>query len=367
VRADAQRERDSLERQYESRLSDERRQHDRDLESRKTSAESQRSAEKAALDAEIRQQKNEIDRLNRECDRLRAEAEKNANLVERLGEFEELACKMGFARGGEKEEPDDWKSMVKDIALSTLPNLGDIIRSGGDAVAAIRHGGGRQQMTPQQHQAYQQQVRQMHPPVSVVGDETLAFATDDGGFDAGALPPPLNPPRQFEAPPPESYGLDFGSASDMAPEQHQVFQPEPPTAHATPQAQQSQPPPQAMVPLQQSQPQPAAPQVQPQQPQQQQPQQPAAPEITDEQILQFVPAIEAAINAGEEPNKVATELRQMYGADVVQFVAQALQPSRVAEVVMQRMENGHDHPLVKRAGQAWLRELQQQIALLPQQ
>jgi hypothetical protein len=353
AKKDGQREREYLDNSYKQQLENERRQHERDLSTREAMHQSQLGAEKSAMAAEITQLKNQLEVERREAERWREEARKAGNLAERIEEFDQIASRIGYTRGEGGGEPDSWKGMLFSTLSQLAPQLPGIVASAGETVTRMRQGPNAQAHA--QHREQQMRLLQQSP--TQIGDEPLAFATDDNFSNAPALPD-FSTPQSMSPPPPQApFVMPVGESMNE------------PTIATDPNSASPPPAPQPPQPQMQTTPQ-VEPQTQPPQPQQSQPQpaqQQSAPSQAvdanvESQIIQFEPALVAAIQGGEQPSTVAQGLMEAVGADVLRQIAHSITPQRVAQVISKH--RGDQHMLVTRTGQDWLRALEVEVQML---
>ena len=191
-RADARiREANELSRQREldlranldRRIDDERRQHDRDLNSLRESQSMMHASGENSFKVQLEVRQTEVNRLAQDVARLQIEldAERRRTIAERVNEFAGAAEALGFSKdegGGDR----NWKDMLADAALGFVqhaPNL----------VSALRGGTPMQSMLPRQSQM-------MLPPSGGVQGYAPqhAFATEDSNVDfSGQGGPPIYP------------------------------------------------------------------------------------------------------------------------------------------------------------------------------
>lgn len=390
VREEARRTLEDVRTQAQQRLDDERRQHERDLKTQSATQQTRLDGQKDMYENRLSTISQEITRLNGEVDRWRKDAEENRDITKHIERAEAAASALGWGpQGGGAEEPEppkDWKEMVGRIGMDLVQKLPEIVQSAGETVNKIR---GAQGPSPEQVQAaqYQQmmanaqqtvprQMATMPPPLrsrdgSFFQPAPLRFGTEDGSAVVDPSVPAVRPgmldPTYMQQAP-QQQAMAPAMQPDMAPPTYQPMapqqtfhQPPPPTVQMAPPPagatyQPQQPEPQAPMQMQTPQPPPLQQQAPAQQPQMQQAPPGSVPAaIPADMILQFAPVLEAALGADQPVDSIASELLQMLGRDNMAAVIRGLKPERV--VVELQKAGRTNSPLVRRAGQQFLREL----------
>ena len=380
---------DDLRTQNQQRLDDERRQHDRDLKTQAATFETRLAGQKDMLENRITTVSQEVSRVTAEADRYRKEAADNKDIGKQIEKIQETASVLGWGPAGDGGDqpppPKDWKEMLGRAGMELVSKLPEIVQSAGDQVAKLR---GTPGPTPDQVAAMQYQqmmqgaqetmmARQMGgapnlpPPMrtpsgAVFQPTQLRFGTEDSsgpldpnapgpraGYDQFAMPPPMAaPPPAYQQAPPQGY----------APPTYQPAPYQPPPQAAPQQTYQPAPQPQQTyrpTPAAQGRAAPAAPQIQ------QAPPGSVPAVIPTEMIVQFAPVLEQALTSGAPVEEIAQELVGLLGPANLAQVVNGLKPERVV-VELQKAGKGAS-PLVRRAGQQFLRDLWAQCAALLQQ
>ena len=78
--------------------------------------------------------------------------------------------------------------------------------------------------------------------------------------------------------------------------------------------------------------------------------------ISDEQILQFTPVLQGALEQGASPEEFAAQFVESVGPVMAKQIGATITPERIAAAI-QRQPGGSQNPLVRRNGQKFLREL----------
>lgn len=296
---------------FEQRLSDERRQHDRDLAAAKENHMLMGETKGSAFSMQIEVKQAEITRLSAEVLRLQKELddERKKSLADRVNEFSGAAEALGFEKIGEGESAVDWKNMVADAAVGFVkqaPALAAALRG------ATPPGGGGMQMLPpgSQQRALQAPMRaQMQMP---------AFATEDGAVDLSGMynnPPvypgqdPLSPvgaPPQARPPAPPAFQApvedeDVEDGEEDGGEEGGI-------------------------------------------------------ELDDSQIQEFSGMFRDAFEKGAPPEEFADGIIEQLGPVMSGKIVRDLSLSRVTKA-LQAAPNGESDPLVRREGQQFLKKV----------
>lgn len=338
---DAKRQVDDVRTHLNARLEDERRNHDRDLAAKNDSWQARLENQKAMYENRISTLGEEIGRLRGEVERFRKEAEENKDLPTQIQRFTATAEAIGFSKdggGGDDDEPKDWKSMLGRIGLDLVQQLPQLMESASNTVRNIRGQSPQEQYAVQQAQ-YQQMMEaaQAQPRAlrgrdgAVLQSGPLPWGTEDGPEYMGVaeyqepvypVPPPAPSPHHVQAPP--------------------EMREAPPQAAPVP-----RPAPARQVPAPAPPPRPApAPAAAPAE----------AMSISDEQILQFTPVLQTALEQDANPEEFAEQFVESVGPQMARQIAASITPQRIAAAV-QRQPGGSQNPLVRRDGQKFLREL----------
>lgn len=357
--------------QWTRRFDDLKTAHDRELRAKeseiimmRTNLEGNQQVILATKDAENK-------RLSHELRIAKDEAEKNKDWVGQAEKFEKQAEAMGYAKGGDAPE-EDFKTTIAKAAISQIHKIPDMIKSGADAISAIRNPGVPPDVARSQARAGMTRAsmrtlpRTMHGPNPVQLTAPLVFATEDTDYvpPPGELPAmPRFAPQQhgpmFDPAPPEQQGPPPGYYQQQAPaaaqQQAPVPAPEgppalaaaPPTDPAAPPAadaalsapaQSIAPPAGAAVPS------PAAPSD-------------ISPTVVAA-IAEWAPNLAAAFNGNAAPEEVAQAiLAQAQGAPP-EMVRSMFAGITIDQVIRFIVQNPGEHGvLATRNGQKFLRNI----------
>lgn len=345
AKEDAKRQIEDVRTHMSARLQDEQRNHDRDLAAKNDSWQARLETQKAMYENRISTLGEEITRLRAEAERFRKEAEENKDLPTQLQKFTSVAEVMGFRKdggGGDDDEPKDWKSMLGRIGLDLVQQLPQLMESASSTVQRLRAPQSQDQMAAAQAAQYQQMMLDANMPralapsngVGMFQPSQLAFGTEDGPEYQGVEEhrEPIYPVAAQAAPPAPMQPASQPQQQRMQPaprrSMQSVAQPPPPPAAPAPAPQRAGPPPAAsggMV-------------------------------ISDEQILQFTPVLQGALEQGASPEEFAVQFVESVGPVMARQIAATITPERISAAV-QRQPGGSQNPLVRREGQKFLREL----------
>jgi hypothetical protein len=342
---DAKRQIEDVRTHMSARLQDEQRNHDRDLAAKNDSWQSRLETQKAMYENRITTLGEEITRLRAEAERFRKEAEENKDLPTQIQKFNSVAEVMGFRKdegGGGDDEPKDWKSMLGRIGLDLVQQLPQLMESASSTVQRLRAPQSQEQMAAVQAAQYNHMMMEANQPRALAPSNgagmfepsPLAFGTEDGpeyqGVDEhleprypsqGAPPAPMQPASQ-----PQQQRMQPAPRRSM----QSVAHPPPPPAPAAP------------VPRAVPSPAPAD--------------AAGGMVISDDQILQFTPVLQGALEQGASPEEFAVQFVESVGPVLARQIAATITPQRIATAV-QRQPGGSQSPLVRREGQKFLREL----------
>jgi hypothetical protein len=373
-RTDADRQLKAQETLYQMQLNNADKNLDRDRSTLTTAFEARVQAEKAALEAKISTLEHECKRRAEEAERFRNEADANRDIVKKIQEFSAVAEQLGFSKGsessggeeGEEAKGFDWKGIISSAMMQGITTLPAIISNAGEAAARLKGAPPPQQLQSLPPQAFMTPSlppMPQHRSMSSMGE--LPFASEGGG-PIYAYPHPSEaismPPAHMSAPPPQPQQYNQPRPARRQPEPTQAIVPaanEYPGADFAPS--QAQKP--SKKPVVEAEPQPSrASRRHAKSAERLTKEQPSEEEmgISNDQILAFRSALEAAINQGEDPVKVATDLKSQYGF-IVGIIAKQLDPKRVAAAVLSAPDGGAGSPLVSPEGQAWLTKLQSSL------
>jgi hypothetical protein len=369
----ATRDKTDLERMLLARITDEQRNHERELRAKDEAFASRAEVQKTAFEMRIAQKDDEIRRLGGDAERFRVEAEKNRDLPARMQEFAVAAEAMGFAKDGGAPEPASWKELAGQVGLQLVAKLPEIVQSAGEAVRGVKPLDMSQQahMQQMQYEAQNTQARRMVPPLPTRSGQPfgqqprMIFGTEDGpafhGGDgshlegAGAYVQPRDPGAPINEPMIAPLGLQVQPMAGPPPSPmvnpgsppQYVY---PPQAPPQQQAQTWQMPPQqqAAPPVQQ---QPAAAPAQT-------PPAAGAEAVSPEQIMQIAPVVEQAFAAKEPPENLAAGIIAQVGKPMAAAITKALSVERVVATVQQ---HNPASALIRRDGQKYLRAVWAQV------
>lgn len=247
VRNESTRTLDALRTNYDTRIASEARSWEREIQTRNQIHESNLVTERTRLETQIEQLKGELRRRDNDNKELKELAAKNKDFGRLMDEARKTAELLGYApreeNAAEPADPPDVKTMIFGVLTEGAKRLPELLKSMGDAAAAMRHGpAAAQQAQAQQHMqamqamqqaphpAYAPQPRQMQPPrtFATENDEQTSFPQffEQG---QGVRPPPLpGQPTHREAPaplaPPPVAMEPVGMQPAPVPEQHMAVQ-----------------------------------------------------------------------------------------------------------------------------------------------
>jgi hypothetical protein len=303
--------------QYEARLNDERRQHDRDLIARGESGRMENTMTQKAFEMQIAIKDQELQRMAKDLSRAQAELkeEKNKSLADRIDEASSVAEALGYEKGGEGAK--DWKSAMGEAAIGFVGQLPSLAAN----IAQSVRGNQMPQLPPRgiQH-------------VSPAGMHQPAFATDGVDMDLGSqgYRDPIMPG-------------DDPLNSDVI-EGYEDFEDEEEeeTPQRLPQIVQA---PQSVAPP--APPAPATPSG-------------AGSTITDDQIVQFSSLFRDALTQGATPDEVGDKLVKDLSPVMAKAIVQELSITRVFNV-LQSAPNGDADPLLRADGQQFLKKIWESV------
>lgn len=316
---------------FETRISDMDRHHQQELRQKNDNFEARIESIKSGHQAELSVKEAELVRMREELETARQEAKKS--LAERLEEQEEIAAAMGFVKADEAGEKD-WKTTVAEMGTHVFQNIPSIIDMVNRTMEQRRLGAGAP--PPRQLAAPNQAPSRMNGHAAPPPGRPLAFATEDGpDFDFGPEGPsePIYPNAPPTGPSRRPVPLD-GSAPKPSRTPAEPPPPPPPApaaAAAPPPAQEPNPP---------AQPSSAEPQGM----------------VTEQQVVQYSSLFSDAFSQGATPEEFTQHIVQGFGPDMVRQVARSLQPEQVIEILNR---NASESPLLRRAGQKFLRDAHQ--------
>ena len=354
------------ERILKDRMTDEQRNHERELRSLEATYTTRNTTEKSISDSRTDMLRGEVERERAEKERYAREATEKGDVVAQVAKVTEVAQQLGFSKEGGGEPAGDWKTMLLQMGLQLAQNLPDIITNAGEAVSKAKAGkapplgsmpmlppGAPPMMLP----GYQQQPA-FQPSLPV----PMPFGTEDG---MPVPPTHMTHPAKYPTRPGAPQPVAAPAGPMMAPPmpmgmptaplaQPPLAAPPNQPAESGPLAQQmapSIPPaaPAAPPPRRAPRPAPVAPPPLPE---------PAVPvlEIPPEQILMFRPAFEAAFAERQPPEQFARDLMETHGKDVVVAVGAAITPAKVTSAIASQPDGGKS-PLVRREGQQYLKAI----------
>lgn len=309
--------------QYEARLNDERRQHDRDLAAAREMNNTTNATTQSSYDMRLEVKQNEINRLTAEMSQMRSELEqeKAKTLADRVGEFAGAAEALGYTKdeGGDK----GWREMLGEAAVGLVQNAPALAAN----VAASLKGS-----PPQQPPMLNAPPGVgMVPPAQNYGP---VFATEgvdtDLGYDNYTSPVDV----EGEVIP---QGAD--PLGDFEP-QGQPDQPQQP----------EQPPAVADTPSETAEAAPVAnstPSVQ---------SDPNSMNITDDQIVEFSEFFRSAFKQGASPEEFSDGVIQQLGPIMSGAIVREIPVKRVS-TLLQKAPEGSKDPLLRRDGQQFLNKV----------
>jgi hypothetical protein len=329
--------------QYEARLSDERRQHDRDLQTANNMNQNAGQTMGQSFEMRLEVKQNEINRLTTELAQVRAEldSEKNKTLADRVGEFEGAAEALGFTKddGGDK----GWKEMLGEAAVGLVQNAPALAAN---VMTSLKGGAPQQQMPMLQAAPGTGAV----PPAQNYGPvfATDGVDTDLTGYSQAGAPLGGNPEVIYPGADPLADFDPQGGPLDASGEE--VFEDDP-VAPEQPQAPPQQPQAQAQpVVPQQPTPEQTAALVQAQQQEQADP---GSMEISDDDIVKFSDMFRQALVQGATPEEFADSTIAQLGPLMSASIVQEIPVKRVTKV-LQGVPGGDKDPLIRRDGQKFL-------------
>lgn len=316
---------------FESRLNDERRQHDRDIAQIQNTHGLSLESNRNTITVQLEMKDSELRRVNEELKRVRIEleAEKSKSIADRVKEFSDTAEALGYQRdGGGAEAPRDWKTMLGEAATGLVGYVPQLATSFAQVYAARQAPAQAPVQVIQQTPNFMPPVRAMGPapmpmqaPMAVTPPGTI-FASEDGDF---AGPPPAPPESRTKA-------RRRRAAAEQAQAQQAAQSQVVPSAAEH----QMEMPMEGMQAIEQP-PQAEQPQVE---------------QVPDEAILQVVPMFRAAFSQGETPEKFVEELQKMVpDPNMLGGLVVSVTPDRVLSLIPE------DDALTMRDGQAFLRKV----------
>lgn len=318
ARNDTTRRLEELRVQYEARLSDERRQHDRDLANSNQMNNSATQTIGSSFEMRLEVKTNEITRLSNELAQVRheLEAEKKKTLADRVEEFTSSAEALGFSKddGGDK----NWKDMLGEAAIGLIQQAPTLAAS---VVSTLR-----------QQQAPQLPAPRQQPMLSGGGGypDFVPFATD--GVDTDM--------RGYQNQGPVVYpGDEYEDEYEDDPPQAPATAPAPVRTQAPPAQQKAPEQKEALVKTPQAEPVFAN-----------------NMNISDEQIIEFSEMFRSALSQGASPEEFSDGILQQLGPMMTGSIVREIPVERVT-TVLQGTPGGDKDPLVRRDGQKFLKNV----------
>ncbi len=308
----------------------------------------------------------EIKRLQHDLRGAKDEAEKNKDWAAQAEKFEQQAERMGFQKGGGEGEEEDFKTTIAKAAIGQIHKIPDMIKSGADAIAAIRNPGVPPDVARSQARAGMTRdsmrtlPRTMRGPNPVQLQAPLVFATEDTDYvpppgEMPAMPrfPPQQPaffdpmpPQQQQQPPPGYYQQQPGQPAELPPAGPVAPEQAPPPASAsaptTAPAAESQPPAAAGTPAVPTAPPPAAGDIHP---------------MAVTAISGWAPQLTAAFNQSAPPEAVAQAILAENPMPP-EMLRSAFGTITIDQVILYITQNpGENGVLATRNGQKFLRAI----------
>lgn len=317
---DLQKERDrritELNEAHATKLADERRQHDRDLQVAQSMQNQSSTTISSTFEMRLEVKQQEINRLSQDLATTRSELEleKSKTLADRVEEFAGAAEALGYAKddGGEK----GWKDMLGEAAIGLVQNV--------PALAASVASSLRPQQMPMLSApgagAHLPQRQSYAPVFATDGVDADLNYQSNAPIDHNVIYPGQDPLGEFE-------------------EEEDEFEPEAPPRARAPKAAPAKPP---APPAALAQPLPPAPA--------------GSMGITDENILEFSEGFRKAFTDGTAPEDFVDEIIGQLGPMLSGSIVKEVQIPRVLGL-LQNAPNGETDPLVRRDGQKFLHKV----------
>lgn len=330
---------DMLDRQHKERLSDEQRQHDRDLATAREMGNHTTATIGSTFEMRLEVMRNEITRLNNDLAQTRSELEieKSKSLADRVEEFAGAAEALGYAKdeGGEKS----WKEMLGEAAVGLVQNAPQLAAN---VMSTLKQQNQQMPLLRAAPGAGAIPMGQNYGPV---------FATEGIDADLGysqsspVIYPGQDPLGDYQPPgsaaPAEVWEdvSDFESEPEIVAEQRPKRKPKSPKAPVVVPEQATPEQTQALV-----------------QAKQKEQDNPGSMNISDEDIVQFSEMFRSALLQGASPDEFADSTIKQLGPLMSAAVVKEISVKRVTSV-LQGQPDGDKDPLIRRDGQKFLNKV----------